>query len=76
MEFPVCDGRLLDGNRAALVMRGVNYLYAWYAGRYPTGTRHDLAAVNGRNRIRETAVTATVFDASDYLSPRSELSVA
>lgn len=43
--FFIQSGRLMDDNGTPFVMRGINYPFAWYTGRYPTQTQADFVAM-------------------------------
>lgn len=61
--FRVENGRLLDNNGNAFVMRGVNYPHAWYTARYPSATQQDLAniAATKSNTVRFVLSTGAQY---------------
>jgi mannan endo-1,4-beta-mannosidase len=52
--FFIQNGRLMDDNGVPFVMRGINYPFAWFTGRYPAQTQQDFAnmAATGANTVR------------------------
>jgi hypothetical protein len=59
--FIIQNGRLVDNNRQPFVMRGVNYPFAWFTGRYPNQTQQDLTNIAniGANVVRIVLTTGT-----------------
>lgn len=59
--FMIQNGRLVDNNRQPFVMRGVNYPFAWFTGRYPNQTQQDLTNIanTGSNVVRIVLKTGT-----------------
>jgi mannan endo-1,4-beta-mannosidase len=62
--FKVQNGRLVDNNGTAFVMRGVNYPYGWYTSRASWGgTQQDIANIAGTkaNTIRFVLGSGAVY---------------
>jgi mannan endo-1,4-beta-mannosidase len=59
--FSISNGRLVDNNGQAFVMRGVSYPFTWFTGRYPTQTQQDFTNIaNTRaNTVRIVLNTGT-----------------
>ena len=61
--FFIQNGRLMDDNGVPFVMRGINYPFAWFTGRYPAQTQQDFAnmAATGANTVRIVLATGALY---------------